>query len=220
MGDKVFAKMVSKNHWVTRIGMTLLSTVLTRHVLANSFPAADFALGQGMGGTRQIAKDGRRNLAELGLDAHLRCYWFTAGLGADWRTTLLSSVWGARVAAGVALPVWLFRLELLGVYGWHHYPGWGADVILGSDPGVTTGLPYFGWRIRALYEVQASSRMGFLVGSYFDYDDDVRRKHVSYTYTETHWLFDNNTVEVGEHQDVGAKSYSVGVTGVVTFPVF
>ncbi len=111
-----------------------------------------------------------------------------------------------------------FGLDLLGVFGMHHYERVGSG-LLSNDPGVSGTLPFAGGRSRLSYQFGRRfadpSKAGrerrefrrFQLGASAAFENDLtRERHVSY-YTETSWLGGENYATSSTHK-IGFQTVS------------
>ncbi|HMJ16029.1 MAG TPA: hypothetical protein VK524_31650 [Polyangiaceae bacterium] len=147
----------------------------------------------------------------LGTTAKIRSGILVGGALFETGGGLLSdSFMGAAALAGVSarLPQRL-RFELLGAVGYHHYEDVGKDWLFGSNPGASGGMPYAGGRVGASYLF--GKRTGhFELGLYANYDHDLERERVRYSYYEGAWLFGGEG-EVTSEQTIGMSRFGMGV---------
>jgi hypothetical protein len=97
---------------------------------------------------------------------------------------------GAAVQLGLALrESQNVRVELLGSFGAHWYSGVGRDWLFGSDPGANGSTTYAGARATIGY-LFGRGTGHFELGAYGDFQDDLTRQRVRYTYpaTGTGWF--------------------------------
>ena len=205
--------------WIAAFDIGITLVALANPASAESIAPAnmDVSVLSTMGGTHSSAWNGT-NLFDLGIDGLLRWQVLAAGIGGEWKTVLLSNAADAYGSLGLSIPVWNFRFDALGCYGWRYYGDWGTR-LLSSDPGASAVLPFAGVRLRATYDLRPNKRVTVRLGFVFGYDNDLTRRHVDYTYVEQDWLIDNNRYQTTGHQDIGASYRTFGLTAGVAFGI-
>lgn len=106
----------------------------------------------------------------------------------------------AAVAGLDVQPSRRVRIELLADLGAHFYQGVGRDIVFGTDPGASGTTPYAGGRACLSYDVGRVE-----LGTYADFQDDLDRIRVRYTYPAT----GNGFLQGG-----GTGDHTIGTTRV------
>ncbi len=152
--------------------------------------------------------------ALIGVSALARSGMFGAGATAE-----ASALFAARVGAGVLGGV-SYRhdnglgLDLLGVFGVHHYEGVGSG-ILSSDPGVSGSTPFAGGRSRVSYQIGSGARR-FQFGGTATLESDLLRFSKTSTYTSTGWFSGTSSTQTDTHR-VGFTTMGLMLDAGVTF---
>ena len=203
--------------WITAVAVGIALIGLASRASADSIAPADMDVSvlSTMGGTYSSAYGS--NFIDLGIDGLLRWQALAAGLGGEWKTVLFANAIDVHGSLGLSIPVWNFRFDALGCYGWRDYPDWGAS-LLGGDPGASAVLPFAGVRLRATYDLRPNKRVTVRLGFVFGYDNDLARRHVDYTYTEQ-WFFGDAQYPATGHQDIGSSYRTFGFTAGVAFAI-
>jgi hypothetical protein len=122
----------------------------------------------------------------LGGGLRYRSGLFVAGAAAELGGALFDySYVGGAGLGGVSLrPHRNLRFELLGALGAHHYSGVGRDAFFGNDPGASGTCAYAGGRASVSVSFKRKPSH-FELGLYGDFQDDLSRQRVSYTYASS-----------------------------------
>ncbi len=143
----------------------------------------------------------------LGGDFLARYRVFEGGGLCQWMMlSLTTRNFGCGIAAGFALrsptysQTWGVGAELLGVLGARYWKGVGAE-LLDPDPGGSATVPFAGVRAGASFYLDP-----FIFSFWLGVDDDLGRKHVTYTY-DSDGLLGGPSVRLHGQADVGAVTW-------------
>lgn len=126
---------------------------------------------------------------------------------------------GAAALAGLSVrPERFYRIEVLGEFGAHHYTGVNRDWLFGDDPGASGGSAYAGARASVAW-LFGRKRRHFELGLYGDFQDDLSRHRVNYTYTE-HGLFGGDYPNTAGSAVIGMSRVGMGLDFKCTQDLF
>jgi hypothetical protein len=191
-----------------RWGFPLLLVLWTGSVHADPFRVS---VQKGTGWTQGEHSGG------LTLEGSALGHWKELRLGVtgQFATGLLNNELGFAAVAGLGLGDPL-QVTVLGEAGMHHYSGVGAG-FMSEDPGADGSLPYAGGRLLVGYRVTHSRRVNFALAGSFALNHDLHTLTRHYSYTETGWLFSDESYPVEETVTLGQTQSTLTLGAIVTW---
>lgn len=139
----------------------------------------------------------------LGADFLMRYRLLEGGALCQWQWVVVAlnrGNVGCGLGLGVAPRGTVLGVDLLGVLGARHWQGVGSGDFLSGNPGASETLPFAGVRAGVSFHVHP-----VVFGIWLGLDDDLGRKHVTYTYDRGGLL--GPSVPAQGAADVGAVTW-------------